>query len=85
MSSQEIFLRIRSLDLGSTGIPVSVQYGTGIPYDFGLILILILILTLNCSTVVLNCHKHLDDLLLRSVTQEGNRYTSARVEDLGRT
>ena len=48
------------------------RYSTGIPYDFELILILILILILNCSTVVLNCHKHLDDLLLRSVTQEGN-------------
>ena len=46
------------------------RYSTGIPYDFELILILILIL--NCSTVVLNYHKALEDLLLRSVTQESN-------------
>ena len=48
------------------------RYSTGIHYDFELILILILILILNCSTVVLNCHESLEDLLLRSVTQEGN-------------
>ena len=48
------------------------RYSTGIPYDFELFLILILALILNCSTVVLNYHKSLEDLLLRSVTQGGN-------------
>ena len=61
MSSQEIFLRIRSLDLGSTGIPVLWNSGTGTVLEFPMIsnrtlrvissreLILILILILNCS------------------------------------
>eukprot|EP01043_Picozoa_sp_COSAG02_P019371 COSAG02_NODE_929_length_15840_cov_55.918493_8_plen_90_part_00 len=57
-------MRIRSLDQ-------EFRYSTGIPCDFELILILILILILNCSTVVLNYHKSLEHLLLRSVTQEG--------------
>ena len=52
------------------------RYSTGIPYDFELILILILILILNCSTVVLNCHKHLDDLLLRSAACVRGELTS---------